>query len=234
MKLIAALSGLFLTFPVLADSIIVNGTRFIYKGSEKELTVQLSNTASRPSLAQVWLDNGDPNVTPDKITTPFIINPPISRIDGHAGQVIRIKLNAGGGLPQNKESLWWINVLDIPGSSKADKAPEGTGVFKMAVRSRFKLIYRPQPLSGRVSAIARLKLQPAGTSLTLTNPTPFYITVATISQGSGAPINKEAVMVAPLSSETISLRQAVRTGEELTLEEINDYGALAKSTTRAG
>ncbi|MER1978268.1 fimbrial biogenesis chaperone [Pseudocitrobacter faecalis] len=234
MKLIAALGGLMLTLPVLADSIIVNGTRFIYKGNEKELTVQLSNTAERPSLAQVWLDNGDATITPDKITTPFIINPPISRIDSHSGQVIRIKLNAGNSLPQNKESLWWINVLDIPGASKADKAPEGIGVFKMAVRSRFKLIYRPEPLSGRVSAIAKLKLQPAGTALTLTNPTPFYITVATISQGRGEPINTEAVMIAPQSSQTINLRQAVRAGEELTLEEINDYGALAKSKTRAG
>jgi P pilus assembly protein, chaperone PapD len=234
MKLLAIFSGLLLSFPVLADSIIANGTRFIYKGNDKELTVQLSNTAARPSLTQVWLDNGDPSVTPDKITTPFIINPPISRIDAHAGQVIRIKLNAGSNLPQNKESIWWLNILDIPGASKADKAPEGIGVFKMAVRSRFKLIYRPQPLSGRSSAISKLKLQPAGNALTLTNPTPFYLTVSTISQGNGAPINREAVMVAPLSSETINLRQAVRSGEELTLEEINDYGALAKSKTKAG
>ncbi|MEO3992293.1 fimbrial biogenesis chaperone [Pseudocitrobacter cyperus] len=233
MKLIAALSGLLLSLPVLADSIIVNGTRFIYKGNEKELTVQLSNTATRPSLAQVWLDNGDSTVTPDQITTPFQINPPISRIDAHGGQVIRIKLSAGNSLPQDKESLWWINVLDIPGTSKADKAPEGMGIFKMAVRSRFKLIYRPKPLSGRVAAIEKLTLQTAGTALTLTNPTPFYITVATISLGRGDPLNAEAVMIAPGSSATINVRQAIRSGEELTLEEINDYGALAKRVTRA-
>ncbi len=86
MKLIAALSGLMLTFPVLADSIIVNGTRFIYKGNEKELTVQLSNTAERPSLAQVWLDNGDATITPDKITTPFIITPQFHVLIATAGK----------------------------------------------------------------------------------------------------------------------------------------------------
>lgn len=234
MKIIAALSGIILSFPVLADSIIANGTRFIYKGNDKELTVQLSNTAERPSLAQVWLDNGDPEATPDKISTPFIINPPISRIDSHSGQVIRIKLSPGTSLPQNKESIWWLNVLDIPGSSKTDVAPEGAGIFKMAVRSRFKLIYRPNTLSGRTSAIEKLKLQPAGSSLTMTNPTPFYITVATISPDGGEPINTDAVLLAPQSSQTISLRQTLRSGEKLMLEEINDYGALAKSKATAG
>ncbi|MBB9228921.1 fimbria/pilus periplasmic chaperone, partial [Escherichia coli] len=60
---------------------IVNGTRFIYPGNEKEITVQLSNTADRPALAQAWLDNGNADATPDTITTPFIITPPISRVD---------------------------------------------------------------------------------------------------------------------------------------------------------
>ncbi|MDF3831046.1 MULTISPECIES: fimbrial biogenesis chaperone [unclassified Pseudocitrobacter] len=234
MKLVAALSGLLLSLPVLADSLLVNGTRFIYKGSDKELTVQLSNAAGRPSLAQVWLDNGDPEVTPDKISTPFIINPPVSRIDGHSGQVIRIKLAPGSNLPTNKESIWWINVLDIPGTSSADKAPEGAGLFKMAVRSRFKLIYRPTALAGRADAIEKLKLQPSGSTLTMTNPTPFYITVATISAGQGDPMNSAAVMIPPLSSETVTLNKALHSGEEITLEEINDYGALAKRKATVG
>ncbi|TAI77335.1 hypothetical protein C1459_13710, partial [Klebsiella pneumoniae] len=42
---------------------------------------QLSNNADRPALAQAWLDNGDADATPDTITTPFIITPPISRVD---------------------------------------------------------------------------------------------------------------------------------------------------------
>ncbi|WP_171992096.1 fimbria/pilus periplasmic chaperone, partial [Klebsiella pneumoniae] len=47
-----------------ANNIIVNGTRFIYPGNEKEITVQLSNTADRPALAQAWLDNGNADATP--------------------------------------------------------------------------------------------------------------------------------------------------------------------------
>lgn len=76
----------------LANNIIVNGTRFIYPGNEKEITVQLNNTADRPAVAQAWLDTGDASETPDTIKTPFQITPPISRIDAKGGQTLRIKL----------------------------------------------------------------------------------------------------------------------------------------------
>lgn len=98
----------------LANNIIVNGTRFIYPGNEKEITVQLNNTADRPAVAQAWLDTGDASETPDTIKTPFQITPPISRIDAKGGQTLRIKLMDKNGLPQDKESLWWLNILDIP------------------------------------------------------------------------------------------------------------------------
>jgi P pilus assembly chaperone PapD len=85
-----------------ANNIIVNGTRFIYPGNEKEITVQLSNTADRPALAQAWLDNGNADATPDTITTPFIITPPISRVDAKAGRPYVLSLAAAPGLPKIK------------------------------------------------------------------------------------------------------------------------------------
>ena len=80
MKRIALFFCFIFSFAAHANNIIVNGTRFIYPGNEKEITVQLSNNADRPALAQAWLDNGDADATPDTITTPFIITPPISRV----------------------------------------------------------------------------------------------------------------------------------------------------------
>ncbi len=71
---------------------------------KKEITVQLSNNADRPALAQAWLDNGDADATPDTITTPFIITPPISRVDAKSGQTLRIKLGSSAGLAKDKEN----------------------------------------------------------------------------------------------------------------------------------
>jgi P pilus assembly chaperone PapD len=69
MKRIALFFCFIFSFAAHANNIIVNGTRFIYPGNEKEITVQLSNNADRPALAQAWLDNGDADATPDTITT---------------------------------------------------------------------------------------------------------------------------------------------------------------------
>ena len=106
MKRIALFFCFIFSFAAHANNIIVNGTRFIYPGNEKEITVQLSNTADRPALAQAWLDNGNADATPDTITTPFIITPPISRVDAKSGQTLRIKLGSNAGLAKDKETLW--------------------------------------------------------------------------------------------------------------------------------
>ena len=52
------------TFPVQAG-VVINGTRVIYPGDEKEITVQVSNNGQRPVLVQSWLDTGDSEATPD-------------------------------------------------------------------------------------------------------------------------------------------------------------------------
>ena len=74
MKRIALFFCFIFSFAAHANNIIVNGTRFIYPGNEKEITVQLSNNADRPALAQAWLDNGDADATPDTIP-PRLLSP---------------------------------------------------------------------------------------------------------------------------------------------------------------
>jgi P pilus assembly chaperone PapD len=43
-----------------------------------------------------------------------IITPPISRVDAKSGQTLRIKLGSSAGLAKDKETLWWLNLLEIP------------------------------------------------------------------------------------------------------------------------
>ncbi|MCG9533302.1 fimbria/pilus periplasmic chaperone, partial [Providencia rettgeri] len=158
-----------------ANNIIVNGTRFIYHGNEKEITVQLNNTADRPAIAQAWLDTGDASETPDTIKTPFQITPPISRVEAKGGQTLRIKLMDKGSIPQDRESLWWLNILDIPPMAKA-KEGDSQNVLQLAIRSRFKFFYRPTGLSSRELAPEQLVIKANGKSIIIDNPTPYYIT----------------------------------------------------------
>lgn len=62
MKRIALFFCFILSFAAHANNIIVNGTRFIYPGNEKEITVQLSNTADRPR----WRKPGWTTVMPTR------------------------------------------------------------------------------------------------------------------------------------------------------------------------
>lgn len=134
--------------------------------------MQLSNTADRPALAQAWLDNGNADATPDTITTPFIITPPISRVDAKSGQTLRIKLGSSAGLAKDKETLWWLNLLEIP-PVEASQKNEGQNILQLAIRSRFKFIYRPSGLGNRDAAAEKLALSANGSSLSVSNPTPF-------------------------------------------------------------
>lgn len=224
MKRIAFFLCAIFSFAANANNIIVNGTRFIYPGNEKEITVQLSNTADRPALAQAWLDNGNPDATPDTITTPFIITPPISRVDAKSGQTLRIKLGSAAGLAKDKETLWWLNILEIP-PVVASQQNEGQNVLQLAIRSRFKFIYRPTGLGNRDAAAEKLQLTAGGSKLSISNPTPFYLTVSRIARGNDVALNRKTVMIAPQSSLTVDLTGAVSRGETLTVTNINDYGA---------
>lgn len=105
MKIFIYLLALFSLSTAHANNIIVNGTRFIYAEDSAEITIQMTNTGKSPSLAQIWLDEGDPEKLPEEITTPFIISPPIARIDAGNGQSLRIKKSLINILSLLTESL---------------------------------------------------------------------------------------------------------------------------------
>ena len=107
----------------------------------------------------------------------------------------------------------------------ANQKKEGQNVLQLAIRSRFKFIYRPAGLGNRDAAAEKLTLTASGSSLAINNPTPFYITVSRISRDGGKALNSKTVMLAPQSSQTVALSSAVNRGETLTVNNINDYGA---------
>lgn len=214
-----------------ANNIIVNGTRFIYPGNEKEITVQLNNTADRPAIAQAWLDTGDASETPDTIKTPFQITPPISRVEAKGGQTLRIKLMDKGSIPQDRESLWWLNILDIPPVAKG-KEGDNQNVLQLAIRSRFKFFYRPTGLGSRELAPEQLVIKSSGKNIIIDNPTPYYITVTKISTDGKSGLNEKTVLLEPKSQTTVELKKFVSSGSNIVINNINDYGSdIAVKTT---
>lgn len=161
--------------------VVINGTRIVFEGRNQETVVQLKNNGKSPLLVQAWLDTGNPKSRPDEVKTPFVITPPVIRIDPARGQALRI-LKSGGALAQDKETLFWFNVLEIP-PKPTQKLAAGENLMQIALRSRIKLFYRPDNL--KVSpheAYKALKFTLTGaSSLRIKNDSPYFITFKNIA-----------------------------------------------------
>ncbi len=68
-----------------------------------------------------------------------MLTPPVAKIGANSGQQVKIKIMPNK-LPTNKESIFYLNVLDIPPNSPEQ---EGKNALKFAMQNRIKLFYRP-------------------------------------------------------------------------------------------
>ncbi|CAB5715400.1 Chaperone protein focC precursor [Delftia tsuruhatensis] len=140
-----------LFFSLLSHShagIILSGTRVIFPSEEKEVTLQMTNDGNEPSLVQVWLDRGNERESPDQLDVPFLLTPTLSRLDPQGQQTLRI-IYSGEPLPKDKETLFWLNVLNVP-----PKDSTGNSHLQIAFRTRIKLMYRPTGLPGKAEETA--------------------------------------------------------------------------------
>ncbi|MDO2949511.1 fimbria/pilus periplasmic chaperone, partial [Aeromonas simiae] len=113
MKYIFVLMGLLFSMASQA-SVIVNATRVVYPSDAKFVNVQLVNRGTTTHLVQSWIDDGNVSNTPEKIKVPFVLTPPVVKMKGGEGQSIKIVGKNLDSLPNNRESVFWLNIVDIP------------------------------------------------------------------------------------------------------------------------
>lgn len=224
--LIAVVSGI---STYTQSAIVINGTRVIYPSDQKVVTVQVKNEGTAPALMQTWIDDGDANVTPENSQVPFVITPPVSRVDSKTGQMLQISYTHAP-LPQDRESVFWLNVLDIPAKPQVTAEQQvPNNLLQIAIRSRIKVFYRPTTLAGKaIDAPAKLQWQVSQNSLTVKNPTPYYVNISSLkpvtSQGNAAELAPDGLMLEPFKTQSIVLNNAAV--KKLQLLSINDYGGI--------
>lgn len=229
----AVLAAFCLHPPNAHANVVIGGTRVVFPAQQGEVTVRLSNEGDKPALVEAWIDTGDVNSTPDSVDTPFLITPPLFRMEPRKDQSLRILYVRGAKpLPTDRESLFWLNVLEIPPKPSGATADKNT--LQFAIRSRLKLFYRPANLSGDVlKAPDQLRFKAVvdgqDEALEVHNPTPYYITISKLSLGTGvAPIAGANGMIAPFGSLQLPLKGIVRApsaGTPVVFTTISDYGA---------
>lgn len=196
-------------------------TRLVFRGNDKSISVDLKNASTKlPYLAQSWVEDEKGN----KISSPLTAIPPVQRIEAQGiGQVKIQGMPALSSLPQDKETLFFYNVREIP--PKSDKP----NTLQIALQTRIKLFYRP-------AAIAKVDAQhPWQYKVTLTrqengwqvnNPTAWFVIVSDASnrvEGKTA-AGFTPLVIAPQSSQKMTVK-ASDLGSSPVLTYIDDYGA---------
>lgn len=117
----------------------IGGTRLVYNSGDSQSAISVRNPDNTPYLIQSWVSN---NENSDDGDSPFITTPPLFKLNPNTQNSVRVML-IGNSVPQDRESIYWLNIKSIP-SSSADAKNE----LLIAVKSKMKVFYRPAGLKG--------------------------------------------------------------------------------------
>jgi chaperone protein EcpD len=142
----------------------------------------------------------------------------------------------GETLPLDRESLFWLNVLDVP--PMPVKAPSGQqNYLQIAIRSRIKIFFRPTGLSGTANEAAdhikwTVVKSTAGKTYRLraSNPASFHVSFGRVALTvAGRKYEAEAGMIAPGKMADFKLKglTLIPSGKvTIRYETLNDFGGI--------
>lgn len=203
-------------------AIALDRTRIIYNENNKSVSLGLTNEhKEKPYLAQAWLENDKD----EKINSPFIVTPPVQRIEADSKSQLKIQVvPAISTLPQDRESVYYLNVREIP--PRSDKP----NVLQIALQTKIKLFYRPKS----ISVEERLEENPLGTKVTIVkqgsdyivnNPSPYYLTITKLLKNNNEIENFEPIMVPPLGQQNLD-KSIGDLGAAPAINYLNDFGGV--------
>ncbi len=230
MRFLKVVLCVLLSMPLAHAGVSIDGTRIIFPSNSKSVNAQLRNVYDTPALVQAWIDTGDAKKTPKAEDVPFVLNPPLVRIEPHKGQIIRIIPLDTSKLAKDRESIYWFNILDIPPD---DPNLSDKNHLSFTVRTRIKLFYRPHQLAMKPTVAQQsiqFKLDSSSKVLTMSNPTPYYITVLQVESGKAQAFSsgEDAMMLEPFSSHILKNFKVDSTTKKISYEIVNDLGAVQK------
>lgn len=219
-------------FPMLAHSAVaLDRTRIVYPGDQKSISLSVTNqNNAMPYLAQGWLES--PEGKKLEGNAPLVVLPPIQRLEPQGKGQLKIQATTlASQLPQDRESLYYFNLREVP--PKSEKA----NVLQIALQTRIKLFYRPAALANEAAKPhatpfqEQIKLSKQGNSYTVNNPSAYYVTLigASAKAGDKSVEGFKAVMVPPKSSAPLGV-SASALGAKPVLTYVNDYGGQPELT----
>lgn len=167
-------------------SIKTGSTRIIYTPGSVGVSLLVLNPQSYPMLVQSIVLKDD-----RQEKAPFIVTPPLFRLDGKQQNKIKV-VAVGDTGPADRESLDWLCLTGIPpeadsawaGDNISPSPKHATILTQLRVKSCIKILVRPPSLKGKpVDMTEFLTWHKSGSTLTVDNPTPFYMNLRTVHLG---------------------------------------------------
>ncbi|SDU99593.1 fimbria/pilus periplasmic chaperone [Pseudomonas mucidolens] len=203
-------------------AVSLDRTRVIFTGSEKSVSLSVSNQNTQlPYLAQAWIENEHA----EKITSPLVVLPPIQRLEAGTNSQVKIQgLPELSRLPQDRESLFYFNLREIP--PRSDKP----NTLQIALQTRVKLFYRPVSIARKVGVNEapwqeKLTLIRQDDRYLVNNPTPYYVTVIDAARDLKATSSTDfkPLMISPKGQLDLGVSSKAL-GDKPVLTYVNDYG----------
>ncbi len=169
-------------------------------------------------LIQSWVDD-----LADNNKSPFIVTPPLFRLDAGDSNDLRVLLTSAQ-LPNDRESLFTLNIKVIP----ANTAPAGENILQFAIKNQLKLIYRPAGLPGSaLDAAQHLRWRISGNHLQAENASLLCDYHHAHLRGPGIQKKRrfERSVIAPHSREDYSL-PGEACAREVSWRILDDFGAV--------
>ena len=206
-------------------SVRLGAMRVIYNPASVGETLAITNPQDYPILVQSQAFAEDM-----KTKAPFVVTPPLFRLDGQQQSRLRI-VRIGGYFAEDRESLQWWCVRGIPPKAGDAWAKEQNGKavvekkvslnIQMSINSCIKLFVRPECMKGHPDDVAAsLAWHRQGNQLKAVNNTPFYMNLTSLKVG-GVDVH-DIHYIPPFSTYTFALPRGA--AGKVSWVVINDYG----------
>ncbi|MCD0502951.1 molecular chaperone [Bordetella petrii] len=207
-------------------------TRLILSAAKPEANPRVSNEGDRPVLLQLWLDAGDPRADPRHILVPLLVTQPVLRLEPGATQRLRLLYTGRAGPPADRESVYWLNILEIPPKPAGPYADR----LQVSFRTRVKVFFRPAAMPAvDIPAHRALRFeyvgQGQGVALRISNPTPLHQTLLEVGIGQGrgtrgARMLAPPDMLEPGASVDLPVGQRPPDGGRVFFSLVDDHGSV--------
>lgn len=134
-----------LCIPFFAFSgVVLEKSRIVFNGKNTVQSYVLVNTNKYPVVVQLWVDDGKFNKNPELTPSPFVITPVMSKMDPKKINSIKVIYSGSNiTLPQDHESLFWLNIFEVP---PVNKNSTSENEVALSMLTQVKLIYRPEQI----------------------------------------------------------------------------------------